>query len=142
MNTKATERFDVYQAITDQIIIAIEAGTGPVEMPWHRSEAGVTRPMNVDQDRRIHRNNLQQAAPALGTRLSRTGRLRSQSPATTARDTRRNSQPGELLLIIVSPKGGTTVAMVVTVWRRALCYHIQLTTAVAENNFDASAAFK
>lgn len=106
MNTKATERFDVYQAITDQIIIAIEAGTGPVEMPWHRSEAGVTRPMNVDQDRRIHRNNLQQAAPALGTRLSRTGRLRSQSPATTARDTRRNSQPGELLLIIVSPKGG------------------------------------
>jgi antirestriction protein ArdC len=48
MNTKATERFDVYQAITDQIITAIEAGTGPVEMPWQRSEAGVTRPMNVE----------------------------------------------------------------------------------------------
>lgn len=48
MNTKATERFDVYQAITDQIITAIEAGTGPVEMPWHCSESGVTRPMNVE----------------------------------------------------------------------------------------------
>jgi antirestriction protein ArdC len=48
MNTKSNERFDVYQAITDQIITAIEAGTGPVEMPWHRSGAGITRPMNVD----------------------------------------------------------------------------------------------
>jgi len=48
MNTKSNERFDVYQAITDQIITAIEAGTGPVEMPWHRSGAGITRPMNVE----------------------------------------------------------------------------------------------
>ncbi|EQW39623.1 Uncharacterised protein [Escherichia coli] len=34
------------------------------------------------------------------------------------------------------------VAMVVTVWHCAPCYHIQLTTTVAKNNFDASAAFK
>jgi antirestriction protein ArdC len=48
MTTKSTERFDVYQAITDQIIAAVETGTGPVEMPWHRSGAGITRPMNVE----------------------------------------------------------------------------------------------
>ena len=34
------------------------------------------------------------------------------------------------------------VAMVVTVWLCAPCYHIQLTTTVANNNFYASAAFK
>jgi len=48
MTTNSTERFDVYQAITDQIIAAVETGPGPVEMPWHRSGAGITRPMNVE----------------------------------------------------------------------------------------------
>ncbi|CAH1658568.1 ArdC family protein [Chelatococcus asaccharovorans] len=45
---QSTSRVDIYQAITDQIITAIEAGAGPVQMPWHRSGAGITRPMNVD----------------------------------------------------------------------------------------------
>ena len=48
MTSQSITRVDIYQAITDQIITAIEAGTGPVQMPWHRSGAGITRPMNVD----------------------------------------------------------------------------------------------
>jgi antirestriction protein ArdC len=38
---------DVYQKITDQIVAAIEAGAGPVEMPWHRSGVCTTRPANA-----------------------------------------------------------------------------------------------
>jgi antirestriction protein ArdC len=38
---------DVYQQITDQIVAAIEAGAGPVEMPWHRSGVTTTRPVNA-----------------------------------------------------------------------------------------------
>lgn len=38
---------DVYQRITDQIVAAIEAGSGPVEMPWHRSGVATTRPANA-----------------------------------------------------------------------------------------------
>ena len=38
---------DVYQRITDQVVAAIEAGAGPVEMPWHRSGVGTTRPINA-----------------------------------------------------------------------------------------------
>lgn len=38
---------DVYQQITDQIVAAIEAGAGPVAMPWHRSGIATTRPANA-----------------------------------------------------------------------------------------------
>jgi antirestriction protein ArdC len=38
---------DVYRQITDQIVAAIEAGAGPVEMPWHRSGVCATRPANA-----------------------------------------------------------------------------------------------
>ena len=38
---------DAYQKITDQIVAAIEAGAGPVEMPWHRSNVCTTRPANA-----------------------------------------------------------------------------------------------
>ena len=38
---------DAYQKITDQIVAAIEAGAGPVEMPWHRGNVGTTRPANA-----------------------------------------------------------------------------------------------
>ena len=48
MTSQSIPRVDIYQAITNQIITAIEAGTGPVQMPWHRCGAGITRPMNVD----------------------------------------------------------------------------------------------
>ena len=47
MTTSSTERFDVHQAITNQIIAAIEAGTGKLQMPWHRSGANNMRPVNV-----------------------------------------------------------------------------------------------
>ena len=38
-------KLDVYQQITDQIVAAIEAGVGRVELPWHRS--GMTCPANA-----------------------------------------------------------------------------------------------
>jgi antirestriction protein ArdC len=38
---------DVYQRITDQIVSAIEAGAGSVEMPWHRSGLANVRPTNA-----------------------------------------------------------------------------------------------
>ena len=47
MTTSSTERFDVHQAITNQIIAAIDAGTGTLQMPWHRSGANIMRPVNV-----------------------------------------------------------------------------------------------
>lgn len=47
MNTTATSRFDVYEAITNQIITAIEAGAGNVQLPWHRSGSSITRPVNI-----------------------------------------------------------------------------------------------
>lgn len=47
MTTSSTERFDVHQAITNQIIAAIDAGTGKLQMPWHRSGANIMRPFNV-----------------------------------------------------------------------------------------------
>lgn len=47
MTTHSTDRFDVHQAITDQIIAAIDDGAGPAIMPWHRTGAGITRPINV-----------------------------------------------------------------------------------------------
>lgn len=47
MTASSTERFDVHQAITNQIIAAIDAGTGKLQMPWHRSGANIMRPVNV-----------------------------------------------------------------------------------------------
>jgi antirestriction protein ArdC len=38
-------RSDVYEAITNRVIAAIEAGAGQWQMPWHRS--GVSRPVNA-----------------------------------------------------------------------------------------------
>jgi len=40
-------KFDIYRAITEKIIAAIEAGAQECHMPWHRSQASTTRPMNV-----------------------------------------------------------------------------------------------
>ncbi len=42
------KKLDVHQAVTDQIIAAIEAGAGTWQMPWHRSGEGLNRPVNVD----------------------------------------------------------------------------------------------
>ncbi len=40
-------KFDVYRAITEKIIAAIEAGAPEYHMPWHRSHASVGRPINA-----------------------------------------------------------------------------------------------
>lgn len=48
MKSGQSEKSDIYQAITDQILTAIEAGTGPVRMPWHQSGGAITRPLNVE----------------------------------------------------------------------------------------------
>jgi hypothetical protein len=42
-----TERFDIHQHITDQIIAAIERGAGEFRLPWHRSAGNIMRPVNV-----------------------------------------------------------------------------------------------
>ncbi|MDX1486450.1 MAG: zincin-like metallopeptidase domain-containing protein, partial [Alphaproteobacteria bacterium] len=43
----SSTKTDVYQRITDQIVSAIEAGSGPFEMPWHRTGVATTRPANA-----------------------------------------------------------------------------------------------
>ena len=39
-------RFDVYQAVTDKIVEAIEAGAGEYVMPWHGRRVADGRPTN------------------------------------------------------------------------------------------------
>lgn len=40
-------RFDVYSAVTDQIVAAIEAGAGAFVMPWHCLAPSLGRPLNA-----------------------------------------------------------------------------------------------
>lgn len=47
MTNSTSSRFDVYEAITNQIVSAIEAGTGQVQLPWHRKGSAIHRPINV-----------------------------------------------------------------------------------------------
>jgi antirestriction protein ArdC len=42
-----TERFDIHQHITNQIIAAIERGTGEFRLPWHRHAGNIMRPVNI-----------------------------------------------------------------------------------------------
>jgi antirestriction protein ArdC len=42
-----TDRFDVYQHITDKIVNAIERGAGDFRLPWHRPAGSILRPVNV-----------------------------------------------------------------------------------------------
>jgi antirestriction protein ArdC len=53
-SSNTSDRFNIYEAITNQIITAIESGTGDVQMPWHQSGASLQRPINV-QSRRPYR---------------------------------------------------------------------------------------
>jgi antirestriction protein ArdC len=53
-SSNTSDRFNIYEAITNQIIAAIESGTGDVQMPWHQSGASIQRPVNV-QSRRPYR---------------------------------------------------------------------------------------
>lgn len=45
--TSTSSRFDVYEAITNQIVAAIEAGAGQVQLPWHRKGSAIYRPVNI-----------------------------------------------------------------------------------------------
>ena len=47
MRSTSTSRTDVYEAITNQIIAAIDAGTGEVQLPWHRKGSAIYRPVNI-----------------------------------------------------------------------------------------------
>jgi antirestriction protein ArdC len=47
MTSSTSSRFDVYEAITNQIVTAIEAGAGQVQLPWHRKGSAICRPVNV-----------------------------------------------------------------------------------------------
>ena len=38
MSEQSKPKLDIYRAVTDSIIEAIEKGIGPVEFPWHRHE--------------------------------------------------------------------------------------------------------
>lgn len=42
-----SERFDIHQHITDQIIAAIEGGVGEFQLPWHRASGAIFRPTNI-----------------------------------------------------------------------------------------------
>ena len=42
-----TDRFDIHQHITDQIVNAIERGAGEFRLPWHRAAGSIMRPINV-----------------------------------------------------------------------------------------------
>ena len=44
---QTTSRFDIHQKITDQIVEAIEAGTGECRMPWHRTGLTDLAPTNA-----------------------------------------------------------------------------------------------
>ncbi|WP_219892939.1 ArdC family protein [Aquisediminimonas profunda] len=48
MTNSSHERFNVYGAITDQIIAAIEAGAEHPQMPWHRAGGSIQRPTNIE----------------------------------------------------------------------------------------------
>jgi antirestriction protein ArdC len=42
-----SDRFDIHQHITDQIIAVIESGAGEFRLPWHRSAGNIMRPVNI-----------------------------------------------------------------------------------------------
>ncbi|MEG3148174.1 ArdC family protein, partial [Sphingomonas sp. RT2P30] len=51
-------RFDVYRAVTDNIIAAIEAGAGEFIMPWHGSGADIAKPQNAVTQMEYHGINV------------------------------------------------------------------------------------
>ncbi len=60
MNTQVLSktRFDVYRAVTDNIIAAIEAGAGQFVMPWHGSGVAITKPQNAHTRMEYHGINV------------------------------------------------------------------------------------
>lgn len=52
------ESRNIYAAITDQIIAAIEQGAGDFQMPWHRARGATARPWNVASGKRYQGINI------------------------------------------------------------------------------------
>lgn len=50
--------FNVYQSVTDSIVAAIEAGAGPIEMPWHSAGAALSLPENALTGKRYRGANV------------------------------------------------------------------------------------
>lgn len=51
-------RFDVYRAVTDSIIAAIEAGAGEFVMPWHGDGVAIAKPQNALTQMEYHGVNV------------------------------------------------------------------------------------
>lgn len=68
-NRQARASNDIYERVTNQIIAAIEAGTGEYRMPWHHDGSAITTPVNV-ASRKVYRGvnviTLWAAAQAVG----------------------------------------------------------------------------
>lgn len=59
MSSSNTEsRFDVYRAVTDTIVEAIEAGAGDFVMPWHGAGAAIAKPENARTRMEYHGINV------------------------------------------------------------------------------------
>lgn len=52
------QRFDVYRAVTDTIVAAIEAGAGEFVMPWHGNGAAIAKPQNAHTRMEYHGINV------------------------------------------------------------------------------------
>ena len=52
------QRFDVYRAVTNTIVSAIEAGAGEFIMPWHGSGAAIAKPQNAHTRMEYHGINV------------------------------------------------------------------------------------
>jgi antirestriction protein ArdC len=60
-----TERFDIHQHITNQIIAAMENGAGEFRLPWHRSAGNIMRPVNVASKKAYRGVNILTLCPNL-----------------------------------------------------------------------------
>ena len=60
MNTQVLshQRFDVYRAVTDSIVTAIEVGAGEFAMPWHGQGAAIAKPQNAHTRMEYHGINV------------------------------------------------------------------------------------
>ena len=54
----AEQRADIYTRITAEIVAAIESGAGQWTMPWHHDGSAISRPTNVESERRYRGVNV------------------------------------------------------------------------------------
>lgn len=58
MTSSLNAQHNVYQAVTDRIVEAIEAGAGEFVMPWHQVSARIGRPTNAATGKRYQGTNV------------------------------------------------------------------------------------